>query len=52
MSKLVAAVKLHPYRYEKDFYAVTTYLSQYVKKWGPKMSIKLVPITQSKLTKT
>ena len=39
-------VKAHPDRYEKEIDAVVAYLSQYVKKWQPTMSVEVSSIAQ------
>ena len=39
LSTAVAAVKMHLDKYEKDFDAVISFLSQYIKKGAPTMDI-------------
>ena len=51
MSADVATVKAHSEKDEKDFDKVFTYLSQYVEKHGPKMSIKVASLAQGRPTR-
>ena len=51
LSTAVAIVKAHPDRYEKDFDTLVTYLSQYVEKLRPIMSVNVVSVTQSRPAK-
>ena len=41
LSTALAAVRAHPDKYEKDFYAVVTFLTQYIDKRAPTQSMKL-----------
>ena len=49
LSATIALVRAHPGKYEKNFVAVITYLSQYINKQGPTPNVKVASITQSDL---
>ena len=51
LSIAVAAVRAHPDRYEKDFDAVITFLSQYIDRKTPTLSVKVASITQTRPAK-
>ena len=51
MSTTIAAVKAHPDKYGKDFNAVIAYLSQYIDKLGPALSVKIATIVQTRPAK-
>ena len=51
MPTTVITVNAHPDRYEKNFDTVVVYLSQYLKKQGPSLSVKVVSTTKVKPTK-
>ena len=48
MSTAVAIVRVHTNKYEKDFDAVVTFLTQYIKKRAPTLSVKVAPVNQTK----
>ena len=41
MSMVVITVKVHPDKYEKDFDAVVAFLTQYINKRAPILSVKV-----------
>ena len=47
----VATVKAHPDKYEKDFDAVITLLTQYINKKAPTLSVKVASVTQTRPAK-
>ena len=47
MLTAVAAVRAHPDRYEKDFDAVVAFLTQYIDKKTPTLSVKVASVTQT-----
>ena len=47
MSTAVDAVIVDPDKYKKNFDAVVTLLTQYIDKRAPKLSVKVVSVTQS-----
>ena len=51
MSTAVAAVMLHPDKYKKDFNAVVTFLTQYIDKRVPILSVKVTSVGQTRLAK-
>ena len=51
MFTVVAAVRVHPDRYKKDFDAVVTFLSQYIDRNTPTPSVKVASITQTRPAK-
>ena len=51
MSTAVATVRTHPNKYEKDFDAVVTFLSQYIDKIAPTPSVKVASVGQNRPTK-
>ena len=46
MSTAVAAVRIHPEKYKKDFDAVVTFLTQFINKKAPTLSVKVASVTQ------
>ena len=50
-STAVATVRVHPDRYEKDSYAVVTFLTQYINKREPTPSVKVALVTQTRPAK-
>ena len=51
MSTTVAAVRVHPDKYEKDFSKVVTFLSQYISQRAPTPSVKVASVGQSRPAK-
>ena len=47
MSTAVAAVRVHPEKYKKDFNAVVTFLIQHIDKRAPTLSVKVASVTQT-----
>ena len=45
LSTAVAAVRIHPDKYKKDFNAVVAFLTQYINKRSPTPSVKVASIT-------
>ena len=48
---VIVIVRVHPNKYENNFDAVVTYLSQYIDKRGPTPSVKVASITQTRPAK-
>ena len=46
MSIEIAAVIVHPDKYEKDFDAVVAFLTQYINKKAPTLSVKVASVGQ------
>ena len=51
MSTSVATVRAHPDEYKKDFDEVVTFLSQYIDKRAPTLSVKVASVGQSRPAK-
>ena len=51
MSTAVATVRVHPDKYENDFYAVVTFHTQYTEKRSPTPSLKVASVAQNRSTK-
>ena len=51
LSNAVAAVRVHPDKYEKNFDAVVAFLSQYIEKKPPMPSMKVASVCQNRPTK-
>ena len=51
LSTAVVTVRVHPDRYEKDFDAVVTFLTQYIDKKAPTPSVKFASVTQTRSAK-
>ena len=49
LSTVVAAVRVHPDKYEKDFDAVVTFLTQYIDKRSPAPSVKVASVHRTNL---
>ena len=45
LSIVIVIVMALPDKYEKDFDAMVTFLTQYIDKWGPKLSVKVAYVT-------
>ena len=50
-STVTAVVKAHPDKYEKDFDSIVTFLTQYIDKQGPKPSMEIVSVIQTRPAK-
>ena len=51
LSTAVTAVRVQSNKYEKDFDAVVTFLTQYIDKRAPTASVKVVSVTQTRPVK-
>ena len=51
LSTAVAAVRTHPDKYEKDFDAIVTFVTQYIDKRAPTQSVNVATISQSRPAK-
>ena len=51
LSTAVAAVRAHPDKYEKDFDAAVAFLTQYIDKNAPTLSVNIVSVTQTRPAK-
>ena len=51
LSTVVTTVRVHPDKYEKDFDAVVTFLSQYINNIAPKLSVKVASAVQTRPAK-
>ena len=51
MSKAVIAVRTHPDKYKKDFDAVVVFLTQYINKRAPILSVKIASVGQVRPSK-
>ena len=51
MSTAVAAVRVHPDKYEKDFDAVVTFLTQCIDTRAPTPSVKVASVGQNRPAK-
>ena len=49
MSPVVATVKAQPDKYEKNFVALVTFLTQYIDRRGPTLSMKVCPFLRPDL---
>ena len=48
LSTAIAKVRVHPDKYEKDFDTVVTFLSQYINKKAPTLSLKVASVAQTR----
>ena len=48
---VVATVRAHPDKYEKDFYKVVAFLTQYIHKRAPTPSVKVTSVAQTRPAK-
>ena len=51
LSTAVTAVRAHPDKYQKDFNAVVAFLTQYIDKRAPTLSVKVASVTQTRTAK-
>ena len=51
LSTAVATVRAHTYKYEKDFDTVVAFLTQYIDKKAPTLSVKVASVTQTRPAK-
>ena len=51
MSTAVATVRVHPDKYEKDFDAFVAFLTQYIYKKAPTLSVKVASVPQTRSAK-
>ena len=51
MSTVVATIRAYPYKYEKNFDAVVTFLTQHINKRAPTLSVKITFVGQTRPAK-
>ena len=51
MYTAIATIRAHPDKYEKDFDAAVAFLTQYVNKRAPTLSVKVVSVGQTRPAK-
>ena len=51
LSTAVATIRVHPDKYKKDFNAVVNFLSQYIDKRAPTLSVNVASVGQSRHAK-
>ena len=51
MSTAIAAVRVHPNKYEKNIDAIVTFLSQYIDKKATTPSVKVASVTKTRAAK-